>query len=262
MLKKYKHKDNQQVKMTTSEVMTTMLVASFYFKGNVELSRIFLHDHRYIPNMLSKSRLNRRLHSIDISLWYTLFSIFAEIFKQNQDTNEFIVDSCPVPVCQNIRIKRCKIYKGEQYRGYIASKRVYFYGLRVHLLVTSDGKPIEFILATGAASDLPILKQFDLDIPKNSIIYADKLYNDYEFEDFLQEWADISFKPLRKKNSKRAYKPWQQFIYQCTRKRVETSLGQIINLMPRTIHAVSQKGFALKLICFIVAFSFDTFFNM
>jgi hypothetical protein len=32
-----------------------------------------------------------------------------------------------VAVCDNIRILRCRLLKGEGYRGYCASKRRYFY---------------------------------------------------------------------------------------------------------------------------------------
>lgn len=261
MLKAYNYKDDLQVRITTAEVMTVVLVAAFYFKGNIELGRYFLHEHNYIKNMLSKSRLNRRIHAIDISLWHTLFSILAEAFKATQTENEFIVDSCPVPVCQNIRIKRCKLFRGKQYHGWIASKRTYFYGLRIHLLVSASGDPIEFIIAPGAVNDLPVFKNFDLDLPDKSIIYADKLFNDYAFEDFLQEWSGISFRPLRKKNSKRAYDPWSQFLYQSKRKRVETSFSQITNFFPKTIHAVTPHGFLIKLFCFIIAFAISCLYN-
>ncbi|MBU6362133.1 MAG: hypothetical protein KGS46_19145 [Chloroflexi bacterium] len=49
----------------------------------------------------------------------------------------------PVPYCNNIRISHSKLYKGEANRGKIASKRRYFYGIRIHLLVTKAGLPVE-----------------------------------------------------------------------------------------------------------------------
>ena len=64
------------------------------------------------------------------------------------------VDSLPVPVCDNIRIRRCRLYPlkepgANSFRGYVPSKRRYFYGLRVHLMVTGAGEPVEFALAAG-----------------------------------------------------------------------------------------------------------------
>jgi hypothetical protein len=46
-----------------------------------------------------------------------------------------------VPVCDNIRIPIANIYKNKEFRGYNASKRRYFYGVKVHLLTTQDGEP-------------------------------------------------------------------------------------------------------------------------
>jgi hypothetical protein len=76
------------------------------------------------------------------------------VAKQTNDRDEYIVDSCPVPVCDNIRIRRCQLYRGEAYRGYLASKHRYFFGLRIHLLVTATGQPVEFVLAPGVQADI------------------------------------------------------------------------------------------------------------
>ena len=62
-----------------------------------------------------------------------------------------------VSQCQdNIRIDRCQIYNKEEYRGYIASKKRYFYGLRVHMLVNKHGKSIEFYRAAGSYNDVKV----------------------------------------------------------------------------------------------------------
>jgi len=193
-------KEDPQVKMNNAEVMTVALSASLFFSGNYEKSREFLYEHGYIRDMLSKSQFNRRLLAIPEMVWMALSNFLAELFKQTNKDNEYVVDSFPVPVCDNIRISRSHIYKGEEYRGYIASKKRYFYGLRVHIVITKTGEPVEFILAPGAMSDCRVLKGFDLDLPLGSSIYADKGYNDYDYEDLLEEIADINLNPLRKKN--------------------------------------------------------------
>jgi hypothetical protein len=51
---------------------------------------------------------------------------------QSHPHQSYVVDSLPVPVCHNNPIKRCRIYPPEEheqaFRGYVASKRRYFYG--------------------------------------------------------------------------------------------------------------------------------------
>ena len=78
----YGYRDDPQAQMTTAEVMTVALVAAEFFVGNQQRSRIFLYEHGYIPDMLSKSRLNRRLHAIPDTLWQALFALLAEAARQ------------------------------------------------------------------------------------------------------------------------------------------------------------------------------------
>ena len=63
------------------------------------------------------------------------------------------MDSFPIPICDNIRISQSKLVHSEDYRGYIASKKRYFYGIRVQLLSTADGIPVEFVFLPGEAND-------------------------------------------------------------------------------------------------------------
>ena len=141
-LKGLGHSEDPQTVMKDSEVLTTALVAALFFGGNHQTSRYFLMENNYFPKMLSKSRFNRRLHRIK-ELLLTLFDILAESFKSINEESIYLIDTFPIPVCDNVRIKNCKIYSQEQYRGYQASKKQYFYGLKLHLCVTADGQPVE-----------------------------------------------------------------------------------------------------------------------
>ena len=108
-LKALGHSDDAQVTLSTAEVMTVALTAATFVGGNLESSRIFLHQHAYMPHMLSKSRLNRRLHAIPVSWWQTLFQLLAAVFKESNSRQEYVVDSCPLPVCDNISISNCRV---------------------------------------------------------------------------------------------------------------------------------------------------------
>ena len=92
-------------------------------------------------------------------------------------------------------------------------------------------------------------------MPAGSIVYADKQYNDYQYEDLLEEAASIEMRPLRKKNSKRPFAPFVEYIQQRMRKRIERSFSRIVELFSKKIHAVRAPGFELKIVCFILAFA-------
>ena len=109
-LKAIGHHDDQQVCLSTAEVMSVALVAAAFFGGNIEASRSFLDEYGYIPKAISKSRFNRRLHAVEPCLWRTLFDLLAEVFKHNNPDNSYVVDSLPIAVCDNIRIRRCRLY--------------------------------------------------------------------------------------------------------------------------------------------------------
>ena len=271
-LKAMRHFDDPQVRLTTAEVMTVPLVAATFFGANIDKTCRFLHEYGYMPNMISKGRFNHRLHRIDPALWRMLFELLAQVFKHRNDPEfqTYAVDSLPVPVCDNIRIRRCRIYPLEEeeghdddehtpekksFRGYIASKRRYFYGLRVHLVVTGAGEPVEFSLAAGSEADITIFKQMELDLPEGSIIFSDKAYTDYEYEDLLKEVAGIHLKANRKKNSKRPMPVWEEFLGKPIRKYIETVFSRLTNLFAKKIHAVTPRGFELKIVWFLLAFS-------
>jgi hypothetical protein len=271
-LKAINRHDDPQVRLTTAEVMTVPLVAATFFGGNVEKTRRFLHEYGYMKKMISKSHLNRRIHAVEPALWRMLFELFAQVFKQRNDPEfqTYAVDSLPVPVCDNIRIRRCRIYpleeeeeeghdgedtpKKKSFRGYIASKRRYFYGLRVHLVVTTAGEPVEFALAAGSEADVTIFKELELDLPEGSIICADKAYTDYDYEDLLEE-VGLHLKAQRKKNSKRQMPAWEEFLGKPIRQYIETVFSQLTSLFPKKLHAVTPRGFELKIVCFLLAFS-------
>jgi hypothetical protein len=261
LLKAMHHQEDRQCQMNDAEIMTTACIASLFFRGNHESARAMLQQHNYIPHMVSKSRFSRRLHRMkDICI--ILFDFLGKIWKTLHTDAIYVIDSLPIAVCDNIRIRRSKIYSDENFRGYQASKKRYFYGLKVHLMVTQDGQPVECFLTPGSFGDVDALKYYAYELPDGSIIYADKAYNDYEIEDLLKEVEHIQLIPMRKKNSKRALPPSISFVQSYHRKRVETAGSLIEQLLPKSIHAVTSQGFELKVALFVIASSLNGYLNL
>lgn len=176
--------------MSDAEVMTTATVAMLYYGGNYAKARKWLKKPQYIPTMLGQSRFSRRLNRLR-PLFVPCFSLLGQFWKAVNPENIYAIDTFQIPVCDNIRIKRAKIYQDEAYRGKIASKRRYFYGLKLHLMVTQQGQPVEFFISPGSGSDVKLMDQFDFDLPAGSTVYADKIYNSYLVEDCLQADGDF-----------------------------------------------------------------------
>jgi hypothetical protein len=250
-LKSIDYKDDKQATMLTSEVLTTALVAAKFFGGNYTKSRWFLGGHNYVRHMLSESRFIRRLNQIDKEIFQGIFSVMANTFKVANTSKQYAIDSFPIPVCSNVRINRCKIYRDTEYHGYCASKGEYFYGIRVHMLITKDGQPVEFILEPGSNSDIVVARSFKFNIPQGSKVHADKGYTDYEFEDYLEFSRQIHLLAIRKSNAKRP----DRGVCKKIRKMTESSFSAIIGDFASKIHAVTAFGFELKIVMFIFAYS-------
>jgi len=255
LLKSMNYKEPESRKTTDTEIMTVALIAGVYFGGNIDKSLCFVRSTGLMPHILGKSRFNRRLHKIGEFL-SELFFYVGQVVKALNINSTYSIDSFPVEVCHNIRIIRTKIIKGEQYRGRCASKRTWFYGFKVHMIVTSEGIPVEFTFTTGNAHDLDGLKQMPVNLPQGSQILADCAYTDYLLEEVLAH-DDIHLKAARKSNSKKPHEPCTEYLISIQRKRIETAFSDTAKYMPKKIHAVTENGFLIKLIMFIWAYTFD-----
>jgi hypothetical protein len=258
LLKAMNHQDDPQTRFSSAEVMCVPVIACAYFGGNMARTRAFLFGQGYFKVHLSASRFSRRLKALPDTVWHSLFGLLSQVFQQHNQSGAYVVDSFPVPVCHNIRIKRCKLFPAEHkesFRGYCASKKSYFFGFKVQLLITAQGEPVEFVLTPGSMADQAGFRHLNLDLPAGSVIHADKGYNDYGEEDLLWHAGELLLKPLRKSNSKRAMPPWVEFVSKPVRQQVETAISQITALFPKHIHAVTAQGLQLKLMCFVLAYA-------
>ncbi len=125
--------------------------------------------------------------------------------------------------------------------------------MKVHLVATTNGKPVSLIITPGSVHDLTALRVMNLPLPEGSNLYGDKAYTDYDFEEELQKEAGIQLIAQRKVNSKRPHPQPIERNRSKVRKFIETTISGIVRLMPRWIQAVTEEGFELKLTLFVIA---------
>ncbi len=258
-LKASRHREDCRIEVTDAEVITIALTAMLHFGGNFEKSRLVLHELGLVRRLLSRSRFSRRVNRLS-DVIYQLFHQLGAVLKDLHWESRYLLDSFPVALCDNIRIKRCRLVQDELYRGKMASKRRYFYGVRVQLLATSDGIPLEFCILPGACSDLQGLAELALDLPEDTELFVDGAYNFYEWEDYLRDSEELRLQVPRKSNSKRAKEPWLEIYKSLMRKYIETTIGEITKLIPKKIHATNLNGFLLKIALFLFAYQIDKAF--
>ena len=259
LLKAMQHREDSRCAFSDSEVVTTAIVAMLFFGGNFERARSLLHSSGMMPRMLSRSRLSRRLSRLS-DLIEMVFHQLGLTIKELNLESRYSLDSFPVQLCDNIRIPRCRLAQGEEFRGYLASKRRYFYGLRVQVIVTVEGFPVECCILPGSLSDINGLAELPLQLPTGAQLAADAAYTFYEWEDHLCEEDAVHLLVARKANSKRRDAPATQDYKQWLRRRIETVFGEITKLFPKKIHATTLSGFILKITLFLFAYQVDKAF--
>jgi hypothetical protein len=259
LLKAMQHAEDSRCEFSDAEVVTTAIVAMLFFSGNFEKARRFLHASGMMPRLLSRSRFSRRLSRL-ADLVGLLFHQLGLVIKELNTESRYSLDSFPVAVCDNIRIPRCRLAQGPAWRGYSASKRRYFYGVRVQVMVTVEGLPVECCLLPGSLSDLSGLAELPLSLPAGAAVAADAAYTFYEWEDQLVEQDRVHLLVARKANSKRRDAPPVHDYKQWLRRRIETVFGEIAKLFPKKIHATTLSGFVLKISLFLFAYQVDKAF--
>jgi len=258
-LKASGHREDVRSEVTDAEVITIAINAMRHFGGNFQRSRLVLYELGLMKRLLSRSRFSRRVNRL-ADLIYRLFHQLGSVLKELHWESRYLLDSFPVPVCDNIRINRCRIVSDERYRGKMSSKRRFFYGVRVQILATSDGIPLEFCILPGSCADLQGLAELALDLPDMAELFVDAGYNFYEWEDYLREIENLKLQVPRKANSKRGREPWLEIYKSLMRKYIETTIGEISKMFPKKIHATNLNGFLLKIALFLFAYQIDKAF--
>lgn len=241
ILKSLNLQEDRQAIMSNAEVMAFAILAAKYFHCNFKMARYMCTKIHLFPVILSNSRLNRRIHNIPWYCWQAVFRFLSFMFVQSDKNQTFAVDSLPVTSCQKNRIDKRKLFPQREYLGFAASKKRYFCGIKVHMLVTCDGLPVEMLLKPGSISDVNVLWEMELDIPQDSIIYADGAYNCFDLEDILAKEG------MRRASKEKEISSRRQII--------ETAFSHITNLFPRHLKARTEAGFILKVICVVLAYS-------
>lgn len=133
---------------------------------------------------------------------------------------------------------------------------MYFYGFKGQVVTTCDGIPVEYFITAGSVHDNTALQAMQLLLPEGSEVYADSAYTHDEVEDLYQQCDQIRLWVERTINSKRPDSAALHFLKKHWRKRIETTFSEITARFPGKIHAVTPQGFMLKIVLFLMAFTF------
>ena len=186
-------KDDVRAEISNAEVLLIGYIAVNDFNGN------YFKAHQYVKMMhlvkeIDYTRFLRRLVKIN-NVLSTLFLFLGSLFQRLNGAKIYSVDSFPVELCQITRQSRVRLWSDPSLKGYNASKGRFFYGLKVHMVVTTDKEPVMVHISEGSIHDVTAGYQFMHHLPKESITIGDKGYVSSKLEAFLNSLR-LYFHPL------------------------------------------------------------------
>src|SRR3970282_493711 len=140
--------------MSKSEVITITVL--FHLSGYRCFKHFYVnyvqeHMKDDFPNTVSYNRFTELMQSTILPL-----TMFLKICCLGKCTGISFVDSTPIRVCKNKRIKRNKVFKDIAQVG--KSTMGYFYGFKLHIVINDKGEILSFAITQANVDDREPLK--------------------------------------------------------------------------------------------------------
>lgn len=248
--------DDIRATVSNAEVLLIGYIAVSDFAGNYRKAHEYFCLMRYCK-MLEYSRFIRRLNELE-GVIEKLFLWLGDLFIKIDGNKIYSVDSFPVELCQINREKQSNLWRSPELKGFNASKSKFFYGVKVHMVVTTDKAPIRCYISTGSMHDVTAAYELLPQLPIKSLAIGDKGYVSEKLSTFLQAF-NIKLSAIGRKNMKTDI---DYFIKRKIRKGVETAFSMITAKFGKVIKATSIGGFLTKLKLFLTAYSIDCFLKL
>ena len=240
-------KRQRKGRMTPSEIMSIIILFHMshhrdfknYYIGYI--SNFYKADY---PNLLSYTRFLEVMPSVLIPLC----SYFTSL--KGKPTGVEFVDSTCIKVCHNLRIPRHKTFQGIAQRG--KGTMGWFYGFKLHLIVSYRGEIVAAKLTTGNVHDTKPVNELADGLTDK--LYGDKGYISKALESNLFEKGVTLITTVRKNMKAKAISLWdramlsKRFIIETINDQLK-NISQIEHSRHRSMH-----GFMLNLMGGLVAY--------
>jgi hypothetical protein len=159
------------------------------------------HYQSWFPLLPVYEVYSRKLNKFNEALAYIFKVICRRYFPA--DSKEAVIDTAPIVVCTQQHSAKSKVGKPLVNKGYCASKKMYYSGVKLQIMAGLRYKtlpfPFDYEIESASVHDLEIAKQ-SLSDYQNIDIYSDKAYRDQTYQMELFENNNINLiTPIKKK---------------------------------------------------------------
>lgn len=208
-LQNIRQSNNNSPQFTDAEAMTIYIFG--IIQKHSKVKDIYTYTQRHLsdwfPNLPSYPTFDTRLNTINGAFIVMVNELIAQGISTLSFVNESVLDSLPIIVAGNRRSSSACAAKDICDKGYCSSKNMYYYGLKLHLMgfVRPGTIPMPECCGITSASenDLTVARPM-LELIYNRKIYADKIYQDTDFNKQLQHKNNsIIITPIKKQKGQK-----------------------------------------------------------
>src|SRR3989338_1556351 len=121
---------------------------------------------------------------------------FLDALTQAEDTFIQLIDSMPLHVCEFVRARRCRLFRGQASYGKWFGQTIY--GFKLHLKLTVRGLVRAFTLTPAKTSDVSVVPEL-VDSDRHGWVVGDKGYRSKPLsQQLLQEQQLVLHTPVRR----------------------------------------------------------------
>ncbi|HEM5665909.1 IS982 family transposase [Streptococcus suis] len=219
----FKHWRNVGLAKVSDELLLVLLLLQAEL--GITSQRHFYSICHLFPcgQLLERSRFNRRSKQL---IW--LVQLIRKAMSEMLPSDKLaIIDSFPLPLCQPVRNHRATIFNGLADIGYNASKHLWFYGFKVHMLVTLSGFILNYVVTPASVHDIKVVYEL-LEGCKQSVILGDLGYLSSELKKDLEQEGYHLWTPFRKNmTGAEEHNNWKVMAM---RRTVETRFSELCRL--------------------------------
>lgn len=233
-LKAQRMSNNDRPRFTDQELMTVYLFG--HLQGHFTQRRIYDyaagHWREWFPHLPSYQAFNRRLGRMSAAFALLLQDALAQAARQLGGGSDRLLDSLPIMLAKGARGDRAKVAREVAAKGYCASKRLYYHGVKLHLLARKRYRrlpvPESLVLTSAAVHDLTAFQQ-RVAWPEQGALFGDKAYGDAQTCAALEERRVTLCVPEKRPLRQPEWEPglWSRFV-SAMRQPVESCFNWLI----------------------------------
>lgn len=145
-------------KLTDAEVITMELVGEFMGCGKDKAIYRYFKTHwlTWFPKLGTRTTFTRQA----ANLWKVKELLRKHLVSQiAQDTDFFLSDGVPMPVCHPKRVSKRTPLKGVAAFGFCAAKDHYYFGFKGHVVTSARGFIIDYAITAANVDERDVLPE-------------------------------------------------------------------------------------------------------